>query len=192
MKNKEYKVYKIIFIILIIIAIIVISLIAKKYFDRNKYENKNKEIVQLFENLDENDNLKDMELDGHKIIGIINIPKINLEYPILEETTKETMNKSISRFWGGEINTYGNVCLAGHNNKDGTMFGKNKYLELGDIIKLTDLNKNVLDYKIYDIFNTDPNDVNILKTNDENQREITLITCTNGRANRLIIKAKEI
>jgi LPXTG-site transpeptidase (sortase) family protein len=123
---------------------------------------------------------------------MIKIPKIELEYPILEQTTKATMKISISRFWGGAINSYGNVSLAGHNNIGGTMFGKNKYLELGDKVYLTDLSNSTVEYEIYDIFVTDPNDVTILQTEDTSVREVTLITCTNGRANRLIIKAKEI
>ena len=103
------------------------------------------------------------------------------------------MNVSISRYWGGNINDYGNVSLAGHNNKITlTMFGKNKNLKIGDRIFLTDLTGRTIEYNIYDSFITDPDDVSILRTTDESVREVTLITCTNGRANRLIHKAREI
>jgi LPXTG-site transpeptidase (sortase) family protein len=71
------------------------------------------------------------------------------------------------------------------------MFGKNKKLEVGDMIELTDLSNNTIEYEIYDIFSTNPNDVTILQTTDSKIREVTLITCTNGRAERLIIKAHE-
>ena len=102
------------------------------------------------------------------------------------------MATSISRYYGGEINEYGNVSLAGHNNYSGTMFGKNKNLKLGDKVLLTDLSGTTLEYEIYDIFVTNPDDTTILETKDKNTREVTLITCKNGRAERLIIKAKEI
>ena len=72
------------------------------------------------------------------------------------------------------------------------MFGKTKNLKIGDIVELTDLNNQTVQYQIYDIFKTDPNDVTILETKDENVREVTLITCTNGNRERLILKAKEI
>ena len=101
------------------------------------------------------------------------------------------MKTSISRFWGGDINSFGNVSLAGHNNYDGTMFGKNKKLEIGDIVELTDLTGSTIQYEIKEIFKTDPNDVTILQTTNSEIREVTLITCTNGRAERLIIKAIE-
>ena len=175
--------------------------IIKKHTERQVYEEKNKEIVQEFKSamiVQEEAQSQDVEVqepiiefEGYKVIGIINIPKIELEYPILEETTKATMKISISKYWGKEINSFGNVSLDGHNNYDGTMFGKNKKLEIGDLIELTDLSNNTIEYEIYDIFSTDPNDVTILQTTDSKIREVTLITCTNGRAERLIIKAHE-
>ena len=57
---------------------------------------------------------------------------------------------------------------------------------------ILDLNGKTIKYSIYDIFVTDPNDVSILLPKDEVIREVTLITCTNGNKQRLILKAKEI
>ena len=102
------------------------------------------------------------------------------------------MKISIVKYWGGNVNDYGNLSIAGHNNYDGTMFGKTKKLEEGDIIELTDLQNIKIQYKIYSKFVTDPNDVTILESNNYESREVTLITCTNGNKNRLILKAKEI
>ena len=65
-------------------------------------------------------------------------------------------------------------------------------VKIGDIVELTDLNNQTVQYQIYDIFKTDPNDVTILETKDETIREVTLITCTNGNRERLILKAKEL
>ena len=102
------------------------------------------------------------------------------------------MKLSIIKYWGENVNDYGNLSIAGHNNKDGTMFGKTKKLKMGDIVELTDLTGQTIQYSIYDIFVTDPNDVSILLPKDEQIREVTLITCTNGNKERLILKAKEI
>ena len=128
----------------------------------------------------------------------VKIPKIELEYPILDikiynpENTKEPMKYSIVKYWGENVNDYGNLSIAGHNNYDGTMFGKTKKLQIGDIVEMTDLTGQTIRYSIYDIFVTDPNDVSILLPKDEKIREVTLITCTNGNKERLILKAKEI
>lgn len=197
MKNKSKLLfYKIFLAILLLAFVITIVLIVKKYGTQELYEEKNEEIVEVFsqteEKIDEQ-GLSIIEFEGFKVIGIIKIPAIDLEYPILEQTTDDSMNVSISRYWGGNINEYGNVSLAGHNNKITlTMFGKNKNLKIGDRIFLTDLTGRTIEYNIYDSFITDPDDVSILHTTDESVREVTLITCTNGRANRLIHKAREI
>ena len=193
----KLKIYKIIFTILLIIFFIVLSLIIIKYVGNQITEKENQEIVETFSTADNKENEK-IEMQGYEVIGIVKIPEINLEYPILDmetanpEETKEPMKISIVKYWGGNVNDYGNLSIAGHNNYDGTMFGKTKQLQLGDIVELTDLEKNTIKYEIYEKFVTDPNDVTILATNDSSIREVTLITCTNGNKNRLILKAREI
>lgn len=188
----KYKVYKTLFILLMIAVVAVIGLIIHKYGSNYLNDQEMKKIVDQVSAISIDDEPIDVEIEGYKVIGIIKIEKIGLEYPILEKTTDHVMKISISRFWGGEVNEIGNLALAGHNNKDGTMFGKTKRLEIGDIIELTDLNKNTIQYSIYDIYVVGPNDVSILNQEQEGTREVTLITCTNGNKNRLITKAREI
>ena len=193
----KLKIYRIFFTILIILALIVTIQIGIKYSRNYQYEKENEKVVEVFSReigtIEE-----DVEMNGYKVIGIVKIPKIEIEYPILDidtynpEETKEPMKFSIVKYWGGNVNDYGNLSIAGHNNYDGTMFGKTKKLVKGDIVELTDLSKKTIQYEIYDIFVTDPNDVTILQTKDENIREVTLITCTNGNKQRLILKAREV
>ena len=198
-KNKKILIYRILLVILIIAGSIIGGMLFNKQREDHVYDEENKELVSLFhEEIKENsknDKEKkkvDLTYKGYNVIGLIEIPAIDLEYPILDRTTKTTMATSISRFSGGDVNGYGNISLAGHNNYSGTMFGKNKKLKLKDKVLLTDLTGNTLEYEIYDIFVTDPDDVSILETKDETIREVTLITCKNGRSERLIIKAREV
>ena len=204
----ELKIYKAIFYMLLIAAIVIIGMIVYKYGSNQKNEKESQEVVEAFSNIDFSKNEEEsgsqeetpieLEYKGYKVIGIVKIPKINIEYPILEignidpDSAKAPMKLSIIKYWGENVNDYGNLSIAGHNNKDGTMFGKTKKLQKGDIIELTDLKGQTIQYSIYDIFVTDPNDVNILLPKDEIIREVTLITCTNGNKERLILKAKEI
>lgn len=193
----KLKLYKILFTILFIIGIIVVGLIAIKYGKNYLNDQENKKTVETFAKSIE-ENAEKVTMNGYPVIGIVTIPKIELKYPILDintynpEETKEPMKIAIVKYWGGQVNAYGNLSIAGHNNYDGTMFGKTKKLEIGDIVQLTDLKNQTVSYQIYDKFVTDPNDVTILQTKDESIREVTLITCTNGNKNRLILKAKEI
>ena len=198
----ELKIYKAIFYMLLIVAIVVIGMIIYKYVCESVNEKESQDAVAAFSNIDFSENEEEsgsqLEYKGYKVIGIVKIPKIDIEYPILDigdidpESAKAPMKMSIIKYWGENVNDYGNLSIAGHNNKSGTMFGKTKKLEIGDIVELTDLTGQTIQYSIYDIFVTDPNDVSILLPKDENIREVTLITCTNGNKQRLILKAKEI
>jgi len=193
----KLKFYRIIFTILIIALLAIIAMIGTRYFKRYQNEKENKDVVATFSRSIQEDSSEDVTMNGYKVIGIVKIPKIEIEYPILDidtynpEETKEPMKISIVKYWGVNVNEYGNLSIAGHNNHDGTMFGKTKRLEIGDIVELTDLNGNKVEYQIYSKFVTDPNDVTILLANDEKVREVTLITCTNGNRERLILKARE-
>jgi len=149
-------------------------------------EELNKEETQQSESLPE------LEFKGYKIEGIIEIPKINIKYPIIDHTNEETMKVSITKFWGPQANEIGNYTVAGHNNKDGTMFGKTKYLQIGDKIKLTNLKNKIIEYEIFKIYSIDPDDVSCVESVESGTREITLITCTNGHKNRLVTKARQI
>ena len=195
----KLKLYKIFLVILLILACITITLIAIKYVDSNLTEKENQEAVETFSReVATNNGNEEITMNGYKVIGIVKIPKIQIKYPILDidtynpEETKEPMKISIVKYWGENVNDFGNLSIAGHNNYNGTMFGKTKFLEKGDIVQLTDLNNQTIEYSIDDIFVTDPNDVTILQTTDENIREVTLITCTNGNRQRLVLKAREI
>ena len=192
------RIYNIIIALLIIALLIVGTMIAVKYGGNYKNE---KEIansltsislaIQNNNSINEKTNTN-MEFKGYNVEGIIEIPKINIKYPIIDHTDDETMKVSITKFWGPKVNEIGNYTVAGHNNRDGTMFGKTKRLEIGDIIKMTGLDNQTIEYKIFDIYSIDPNDVSIVNSVDPNTREVTLITCTKGHKNRLITKARQI
>ena len=194
----KLKIYKILLVILIILAIVVSFFVIKKYIDMNKIENEAKKVLEKIsiekQNNTSNEPIQEIkqEIHGNKVVGIINIPKIELEYPILETTSVETLKLSITKFWGNKINEIGNVTLAGHNNLSGTMFGKTKNLEIGDIIELTDIQNVTLEYEIFDKYVIDPNDIRCILPVKEETREVTLITCTNGNKSRLIVKAREV
>lgn len=185
------------FIILILISalVIIVAMIIIRYKRNYLNEKELSKTLDTIENELKNeslDKLLDIEYKGYKVEGIIEIPKINIKYPIINETSEETMKISVTKFSGPQVNEIGNYCIAGHNNRDGTMFGKNKYLKIGDTIRLTNLKNETIEYQVFKIYSIDPNDVTCANSVDPATREITLITCTNGRKNRLITKAREI
>lgn len=75
---------------LLIVAIIVIGMIIYKYGSNQINEKESQEVVEAFSNIDFSENNEESEqqsqLDykGYNVIGIVKIPKINIEYPIIE------------------------------------------------------------------------------------------------------------
>lgn len=192
------KVYNLIIAVLIVALIVVIAMIVIRY--GGNYLNE-KEVSASLETIEEelnkeetqqSESLPELEFKGYKIEGIIEIPKINIKYPIIDHTNEETMKVSITKFWGPQANEIGNYTVAGHNNKDGTMFGKTKYLQIGDKIKLTNLKNETIEYEVFKIYSIDPDDVSCVESVESGTREVTLITCTNGHKNRLVTKARQI
>ena len=186
------KVYNVLLIILIIIAIILSTYIIVTRVKRSKNQlalaNKVNEIESIIK---QDSNEVQTTYEGFSCIGIIEIPKIQIKYPIIDATpTFENMRVSICKFWGSKLHDVGNFCIAGHHTYDGTMFGNLNKLEMNDIITITDMEGVKLDYLVFDKLVIDPNDTSIVNSVDPSTREITLITCINRNKSRLIIKAR--
>lgn len=129
---------------------------------------------------------------GFNVIGKIEIPKIKLEYVVLEEATIPAMEASIGKLYGPGINEPGNTVLAGHNYKNGTFFSNNSKLSNGDKIYLTDMQGKKVTYEIYKKYITTPEDFDYAVRDTNGKREVSLTTCTNDTKSRLIIWAKEV
>ena len=118
----KLNIYRALRIVLIIVAIVVAVFVVRKFYGESKMKHLANDVLEQIKTTTENSETGeviqtiDAEMGGYKVVGIIKIPKIDLEYPILEKTNKESLNISITKFWGNEINEIGNVTLAGHNN----------------------------------------------------------------------------
>ena len=131
-------------------------------------------------------------------IGTVRIPKINVEYPILDgetdsvEETEDLLKISPTKFWGPEPNEVGNFCIVGHNYRNTKFFSKVPTLEDGDIIEITDLVGKTINYRVYNKYEVDPTDVSCTSQLTNGNKEVTLITCTNDSKLRVIVKAREV
>lgn len=125
-------------------------------------------------------------------IATINIPKINVNYPILSETTTELLKISPCKFWGADPNQVGNFCIVGHNYRNSLFFSKVPTLEYGDIIEITDLSGKTVQYSVYNKYIVNPDDTTCTTQLTNGRTEITLITCTNDSKQRYVIKANAI
>lgn len=125
-------------------------------------------------------------------MGTIRIPKIGVDYPILNDSTEALLKISPGWFWGAEPNEVGNLCIAGHNYLNDKFFSKVPTLENGDIIEITDLLDNTVQYAVYDKYMVDHENTDCTNQETGGTREVTLITCNNDSSKRVIVKAREV
>ena len=127
----------------------------------------------------------------YNYIGRIVIPKIGVDYAILDHWSDELLKVSICKFHGSNPNEVGNLCLVGHNWRNKKFFSKVPTLEIGDIVQITDLNEETIEYEIYDIHTVDPSNTDDTTQKTNGRKEVTLITCTDDSSQRIIVKCKE-
>ena len=143
------------------------------------------ETLQAYQNMPQ-------QINGYTVLGKLIIPKIELETYILDETNKTSLNTSVTKLEGPGINEVGNFCITGHNYLNANMFGKLKKLEIGDTISMVDPYDRKINYQVYAIEKVSPKDVSCVSQETEGDREVTLITCTLGAIQRLVVKCIEI
>ena len=192
-KLKNAKKYFIIFLFSIIVCIIILFYFLYLWFLKLNTQNKTslvKERYNINTLYSTNTNYNVLKLSNDiSIIGLIDIPKINVSYPILSNSSENLLKISVCRFSGPLPNRIGNLCIAGHNYNNTLMFSKLNELNIGDSIYITDLNNTKLEYIIYNKFKVKENNLNCTK--NSNFVELTLITCNNhNNKERIVLKAK--
>lgn len=132
-----------------------------------------------------------LEIDGVNVIGIMEIPKIDLKVAVAEGTDKKTLKKAVGHFEGSAMpGEAGNFAVAGHRSYTyNEFFNRLNEVEVGDEIKVK-TTKGEFVYEVTDIFVVEPHEVWVLDPTPE--PTITLVTCTPIRVgtHRLIVKGK--
>lgn len=126
------------------------------------------------------------------VIGELQIPSINLDTYILNDSSNKALNISVTKLLGPKINEVGNFCITGHNYLKDNMFGRLKKVNIDDQIILIDTFGKQKKYKVYEKKEVYPSDVSVLKQDTNGKVEVTLITCNTGATKRVVVKAMEI
>lgn len=127
---------------------------------------------------------------NYDICGYIRIPKTGIKYPIISTLSKQALEKGVCVEYGPGPNEQGNTVIAGHNYLNRLFFSKNKNLNIGDKVYITDLYGVTVEYTIYNKFETSPQDTNYMFRDTGGAPEITLATCSQNGSARLILYAK--
>lgn len=133
-----------------------------------------------------------LKYKGFDVAGKIEIPKINVKYPILTVATLSSMKVSVGIVYGPGLNKPGNTVIMGHNYRNGSLFSKNKKLNNGDEIYITDLTGTKLKYVIYNKYETSSTDFDYATRDTAGAKEISLASCTDDSSSRLIIWARAV
>ena len=125
------------------------------------------------------------------ILCTIEIPKINIKYPVFSKFDDELLKISPCKFYGKSPTQYGNLCIAGHNYNNSKFFSNLFLLNNGDEIFLYDNSEQKFIYKVFSYYEVSSSDMSPILDYDRNIKQLTLVTCNNLNQNRLIIKAKQ-
>ena len=127
-----------------------------------------------------------------EMMGTLEIPSIELNLPILEGATEESLASAVGHLTGTPfIGEEGNAALAAHRGYSfGRLFNRLDELKKGDTILAT-TQEGPFQYEVTDAFLVKPEDVSVLEPFSEGST-ITLITCHPIRnpTHRIIVQAE--
>jgi len=127
-----------------------------------------------------------------RVIALIRISKLQLLYPVITNTTMENLKIAPTKFAGGEPNEVGNFCIIGHNMRNDKQFSNLKKLKKDDIIEILNTDGTKVEYSVYNTYTVNKNDLSCISQDTNGKREVTLITCTNNKNKRLVVKCMEV
>lgn len=128
-------------------------------------------------------------LDGYKLIGRLDIEKIDAELPVIAKMTKAALKLSVCYYEGPAIGQPGNLVITGHNYANGAHFGRLDELDVGDIVTITSPKWEVFTYEVYETLVVRPDRADELEEY-EGDYGLTLLTCTSHGNRRLIVRCR--
>lgn len=120
-------------------------------------------------------------INGIDFIGVLRIPALELELPIISEWNYPNLKTAPCRYGGSAY--LNNLIICGHNYT--SHFGTLKNLWEGDIATFTDMDGNVFTYKMVERETLNPTDIEGMESGNW---DLTLFTCTVGGQSRVTIR----
>ena len=118
---------------------------------------------------------------GRDYIGVLTIPALELELPVLSQWDYTNLRIAPCRYEGSVYN--GSLILCAHNYS--SHFGRLKSLREGDVVQFTDMDDNVYTYQVVGLETLSPTDVEGMESGDW---DLTLFTCTVGGQSRVTVR----
>ena len=122
-----------------------------------------------------------VEVDGYDCIGILSVPVLDLELPVLTDWSYAKLKKAPCHYYGSYYEK--DFVIAAHNYK--SHFGRLSKLQAGDIVVFTDIN-NIEHYYEVVLLETLPK--NATKEMITSGFDLSLYTCTLGGGSRVTVR----
>ena len=122
-----------------------------------------------------------VEVDGGRYIGVLEVPSLGLELPVMETWSYPNLRVAPCRYSGSAYQD--DMIVAAHNYK--THFGQLKELRPGDEVRFTDTEGNVFRYAVAELETLGKYDVEEMTSGDW---DLTLFTCTYGGQSRVTVR----
>lgn len=119
-------------------------------------------------------------IDGYEYIGYLSIPDLDLELPVMSDWDYDRLKLAPCRQFGSTVTD--DLVIAAHNYK--RHFGALGQLQLGATILFTDMDGNVISYRLEKSATIDPKAVDMVQNSEY---DLVLYTCTYGGSNRVAV-----
>lgn len=137
-----------------------------------------------------------LNVEGTSVMACIEIPVINIKYPVYHGTDEKIMKSGIGHLSSTSLPIGGegtHAVLTGHTGLSGAkLFTDIDKLENGDIFYIYVLNRK-LSYRVDKITVVEPDDTRLLQINPK-EDYVTLVTCTpfGSNTHRLLVRGTRI
>ena len=120
-------------------------------------------------------------INGRDYIGVLSIPSLELELPVISQWDYPALKVAPCRYSGSLYQD--NLIICAHNYA--SHFGRLKNLQPGDLVQFTDMDENVVTFRMVERETLGPTDVEGMEAGDW---DLTLFTCTVGGQTRVTIR----
>lgn len=135
--------------------------------------------------LNPNMDMPEQNIDGDDYIGVLKIPSLSLELPIISRWNDARLRTAPCRYVGSAYTD--DMVIAGHNYD--SHFGRLKTLDIGDEVSFVDMAGNEFVYRVVETEILQPTAIEEMQSGDW---DLTLFTCTIGGRTRVSVRCEKV
>jgi sortase A len=141
--------------------------------------------AQAQEAVIETPQMQTMQIEEETYIGVIKIPSLKLELPVMSDWSYPKLKRSPCRYAGSFLDD--TLVIAGHSVR--AHFRGLRQIQVGESVVFTDAVGNVILYEVVFVETLGSTEVDKLIHNDY---DLTLFTCTQGGVRRVVVRCNRV